>query len=40
MDVNEIMFAGVPWGTPCAFLLHSTSQTPNCSLQRASSTKS
>jgi hypothetical protein len=32
MDVNEIMFAGVPWSIPCAVLLHMASETPNCSL--------
>lgn len=35
MNVNEIIFASVPWGTPCADLLHSAIQTPNCSLQTA-----
>jgi hypothetical protein len=32
MEVNEIMFSGVPWGTPCAVLLHMASQTPNYSV--------
>ena len=36
MDVNEIMFVAVPWGTPCAVLLHSARQTPKCGLSAGS----